>query len=231
MEKNIFKHELTPSDKKMKVGIDEAGRGPVLGYLVYGCIIYEHNQNHGFKDSKILTKAGREKMYEKIITKKISHIYNALHPQFISNEMVSKSLNQISRESVFRILDVVFQNFKNCEVFIDGLGNNADYLKILNRRYPGKKFVIKNKADSLYEVVSGASILAKVVRDRLLADITGVSGYPADPDTVDWLNTHYEPVFGFPEIVRFSWQTVKRFFKKRNSLKLKGRFGSLSIEP
>ncbi|KAG0435788.1 Ribonuclease H2 subunit A [Dictyocoela muelleri] len=232
MERNILKCELNPTIKKVKVGIDEAGRGPVLGYLVYGCIIYESNKNYGFKDSKSITKISREQMYNKIIQNKIGYIYNALHPQYLSNEMNLKSLNQISHESVFRILDIVFDNYKNCEVFIDGLGNNDKYLRILNRRYPGKKFVIKNRADSIYDVVSGASILAKVIRDKLLSNFTNVSGYPSDPDTITWLINKFEPVFGFPEIARFSWQTVKRFFKNRDkSTYLKGPFKTLSIHP
>ena len=40
------------------------------------------------------------------------------------------------------------------------------------------------------------------------------SGYPADPYTKQWLAENQDPVFGFPNFVRFSWQTVKTLLDK-----------------
>lgn len=229
---NIFKCCINPTKNKVKIGIDEAGRGPVLGYLVYGCIIYEYDSNYGFKDSKKLSKEMREKMYNTIINSNINYIYNALHPKYLTIEMSKRSLNQISYESVFKILDKVFENYSNCEIYIDALGNNDYYLSLLNKRYPKKNFIVKNKADSLFDVVSGASILAKYIRDQLLSEYTDVSGYPSDLNTIKWLSDNFDPVFGFKDIVRYSWSTAQNYFKKRNPKSyLEGKFKSLSLEP
>ena len=78
------------------------------------------------------------------------------------------------------------------------------------------------KADSKYPVVSAASICAKVTRDDVLRHWifaeSGMedtfsrqfgSGYPSDPKTVSWLKASMDPVFGYPNIVRFSWATCK----------------------
>jgi len=104
------------------------------------------------------------------------------------------------------------------------VGDPEKYQIKLTEKFPGIKFVVAKKADSLYPVVSGASIVAKVTRDRALRnwvfDETALnmhmktgSGYPGDPDTKQWLEDHKHPIFGFPTLVRFSWGTCTPFFK------------------
>eukprot|EP00955_Chlamydomonas_euryale_P115310 366341-Chlamydomonas_euryale.AAC.10 len=74
------------------------------------------------------------------------------------------------------------------------------------------------KADALFPIVSAASIVAKVIRDRSLVqsrDALGLSGdlgtgYPHDAATLAWLRTHVSPLAGFPPLVRFSWETSVR---------------------
>eukprot|EP00922_Rhytidocystis_sp_ex-Travisia-forbesii_P044972 GHVS01067052.1.p1 GENE.GHVS01067052.1~~GHVS01067052.1.p1 ORF type:complete len:172 (-),score=25.18 GHVS01067052.1:111-626(-) len=80
---------------------------------------------------------------------------------------------------------------------------------------------VKEKADSLYPVVSAASICAKVTRDRLLkewpaasffssADVPPLgSGYPGDPFTKKFLDAYFDKLYGYPPIVRFSWSTAR----------------------
>ena len=89
------------------------------------------------------------------------------------------------------------------------------------------KIVVAKKADSLYPIVSAASIFAKVTRDKILDSWTFIekgldesiskewgSGYPSDPNTVAWLADVIDPVFGFPRIVRFSWSTCETLMDK-----------------
>jgi hypothetical protein len=84
---------------------------------------------------------------------------------------------------------------------------------------------VKAKADSLFPVVSAASIFAKVTRDKavknwqfveILQDLDSDygSGYPSDPKTKAWLRRHVDPVFGFPQFVRFSWSTAQAILEK-----------------
>lgn len=111
------------------------------------------------------------------------------------------------------------------EVFVDTVGDPAKYESSLTERFPGIKFTVSKKADSLFPIVSAASIIAKVTRDKALREWvmeeTGKdvgrsfgSGYPGDPDTKSWLEKNSNPVFGFPSVVRFSWATCKPYFTK-----------------
>jgi ribonuclease H2 subunit A len=87
----------------------------------------------------------------------------------------------------------------------------------LSRRFPSIAFTVCPKADAIYPIVSAASIVAKVTRDRELRDFVPAEnidlgrkwgcGYPGDADTKAWLEAHTHPVFGFPSLVRFSWST------------------------
>ena len=95
------------------------------------------------------------------------------------------------------------------------------YLLILDHfSHEDIKFKVESKADDSYKCVSAASIVAKVHRDRMLKDWEFVEpgmdskedkifgwGYPGDEVTKTWLDNHYDRVFGFPTIVRFSWST------------------------
>jgi ribonuclease H2 subunit A len=94
----------------------------------------------------------------------------------------------------------------------------------LSQRFPGIKFVVCPKADALFPIVSAASIVAKVTRDRLLKEYRPIEdvetsteygcGYPGDAVTKQWLEDHINRVFGFPSLVRFSWSTCDPLLKE-----------------
>ncbi|CAN1168167.1 Ribonuclease H2 subunit A, partial [Linum perenne] len=110
------------------------------------------------------------------------------------------------------------------QVYIDTVGDPEKYRVKLSEILPSIKFVVAKKADSLYSVVTGASILVLVTRDRSLRewlldethkDISRNfgSGYSADPNTKAWLKQHKHGVFGFPTVVRFSCGTCNSYFR------------------
>lgn len=75
----------------------------------------------------------------------------------------------------------------------------------IHQKPAGIHFTVCPKADSLYTIVSVASIAAKVTRDRcptLLDGQTG-SGYPSDPTCQKWLQDNVDRVFGYPDNVRY----------------------------
>lgn len=228
---NIIHHSFKKIDGDVVVGIDEAGRGPVIGYLVYGAVISQPSclSSVSWHDSKTMNVHSREEQF-RMIESSMSFIYNAIHPQYITENMLfrGKNLNTISFEAVFDMLDVVYRSYKVSKVFVDTVGDPAKYKALLEKRY-GPGFVVEQKADSKYKVVSGASIVAKVVRDNLLKNL-GLgcgSGYPGDPLTRAWLKRNHNPVFGYPSVVRFSWATVDEFLPKRRARKMKGTFSGL----
>lgn len=216
------------------MGIDEAGRGPVLGPMVYGCLYcplsYQKTlASLDFADSKTLKEEKREEVFEKLkANDSIGWEVDIIDPKDLSAKMLKRvkiNLNEISHNSamglVSRVLDM---GVLLTEVYLDTVGDAEKYRIKLSERFPSVKFVVSKKADSIYPVVSGASIVAKVTRDRTLRnwvlDETAEnmhrnfgSGYPGDPVTKAWLDHHKHPVFGFPSLVRFSWGTCASYSK------------------
>ncbi|GMY23445.1 ribonuclease H2 subunit A [Fagus crenata] len=222
------------ASKPCIMGIDEAGRGPVLGPMVYGCLYCARSYQKtlsslNFADSKTLKEEKREELFENLkADESIGWAVDVIDPKELSAKMLKKNkinLNEISHDSaiglVVRILNM---GVLLTEVYVDTVGDPEKYRTKLSERFPAIKFVVAKKADSLYPVVSGASIVAKVTRDRALRewvlDETADnilrnfgSGYPGDPETKAWLKQHKHSVFGFPSLVRFSWGTCTPYFK------------------
>ncbi|CAA6667594.1 unnamed protein product [Spirodela intermedia] len=217
------------------MGIDEAGRGPVLGPMVYGCLYCARSYQKAlaalnFADSKTLKEEKREELFENLKTDgSIGWDVDVIDPRELSAKMLKKTkinLNEISHSSAIGLVKrVLGLGFLLTEVYVDTVGDAEKYRIKLSEIFPGIKFVVAKKADSLFPVVSGASIVAKVTRDRALRDWeldetadnmhrNFGSGYPGDPETKAWLEHHKHPVFGFPSLVRFSWGTCAPFFKE-----------------
>lgn len=216
------------------MGIDEAGRGPVLGPMVYGCLycalsFRETLSTLNFADSKTLKEEKREELFESLkANESIGWAVDVIDPRELSAKMLKKckiNLNEISHDSAIGLVTrVLNMGVLLTEVYVDTVGDPDKYSAKLSERFPSIKFVVAKKADSLYPVVSGASIVAKVTRDRALRNWNFDesaenmhrnfgSGYPGDPETKAWLEHHKHSVFGFPTLVRFSWGTCTTYFK------------------
>ena len=148
-------------------------------------------------------------------------------PQYISNCMLRRhkyNLNALSYDTVYYLLEQVkAAGVMVQHVYVDTLGKPESYKRLLSERFPRFEFTVSSKADSIYPIVGAASIFAKVTRDwnlekwqpphgrqTLPYDRNFGSGYPSDPNTEQWLKRNADKVFGFPEIVRFSWSSCTR---------------------
>ncbi|XP_022859637.1 ribonuclease H2 subunit A isoform X1 [Olea europaea var. sylvestris] len=222
------------ASKPCIMGIDEAGRGPVLGPMVYGCLYCARSYQKTlstlkFADSKTLKEEKREELFENLkADESIGWAVDVIDPRELSSKMLKKNkinLNEISHDSAMGLIRKVLSiGILLTEVYVDTVGDAEKYKVKLSERFPNIKFVVAKKADSLYPVVSGASIVAKVTRDRALRDwvldetaanmhTTFGSGYPGDPQTKAWLEDHKHSIFGFPTLVRFSWGTCTSYSK------------------
>ncbi len=206
------------------LGIDEAGKGPVIGPLIIaGLLISEKNSGKlrelGVKDSKELSPRKREELFNKI--KKLSEDFIILETSSkqLNEEMELENLNTIEIKKMAQIIDSF--NGKNPKVFIDAIEANTLKFKnkiISNLKNKEPKIVAENRADQKYPVVSAASILAKVTRDskiKKLHEKYGFfgSGYPADERTIKFLEELDEESYN--EIVRLKWSTSKRILEKK----------------
>jgi ribonuclease H2 subunit A len=200
---------------------------------------------HHFDDSKVLTPEVRSDLMRKLCTQG-SDLYKAggwatrsLSAQDISAHMLSPSVYNLNAQAMDATIDLIAQvlakgvNVK--EIYIDTIGRPEIYQKKLERIWPTISITVAKKADSLYPVVSAASVCAKVTRDAALdvcyepyySQATGVgevaedakvrvawgSGYPSDARTSNWLKQNMDPLFGWGNACRFSWGTAKELLE------------------
>jgi ribonuclease HII len=144
------------------VGIDEVGRGCWAGPLVAAAVALRE-PIPGLKDSKKLSKLQREKL-AKIIEKEALAIgIGWVWPEAIDTGGISEAVKRAMAEALAAI------EIKYDEVIIDG---NIDYFadhSLIGRTYYGKTRAVV-RADDLFPSVSAASIIAKVARDRYMAE-------------------------------------------------------------
>lgn len=221
-------------EKPCMLGVDEAGRGPVLGPMVYG-ISYCPLESKpalvelGCADSKQLTEEKRDIIFNDLNTLEyanscIGWAVEIISPNVISTSMYRRtkcSLNEVSMDSAMGLIQQAIDAGVNiAEVYVDTVGPPEKYQEKLLKRFPNFKITVAKKADSTYPIVSAASICAKVTRDHALKvwqfpeglvikDNAFGSGYPGDPVTKRFLTENIDLVFGFPRLVRFSWSTAE----------------------
>ncbi|KAK0446327.1 ribonuclease H-like domain-containing protein [Armillaria borealis] len=226
-------HSPTPTAAGPYIlGVDEAGRGPVLGPLVYGVaycpVSYQDTlETMGFADSKTLTPEIRSSLLNTLTSDpaNLGWSVRVISPQDISSGMLKRppvNLNQQSRDAtILLIREVIDSGIQLAEVYVDALGNTKDYRDYLSKQFTGIRFTVETKADFKYKIVGAASVGAKVTRDACIETWTFEevnytppmaamgSGYPSDPNTKEWMRNCMDPIFGFPKVVRFSWATAK----------------------
>lgn len=238
--------EVTESSSVI-LGVDEAGRGPVMGPMVYGISFCTREYQdtvlipkYAFDDSKKLTDPVRRDLFSKIYNNEITGVGYAttcITPVDISGGMFrfppskNYNLNEQAHDVTMKLIQgVLDRGVKLDHVYVDTVGQPASYQKKLEQRFPSVKFTVAKKADSLYCVVSVASVVAKVTRDIIVdlsrrnpEEIIG-SGYPSDPKTTAWLRSNQSTLFGWPhEMVRFSWQTCQTLMDNEST-------GSVRVE-
>ena len=239
------------SGRPVQLGIDEAGRGPVVGPMVYGCCYgpldkASHIAKAGFADSKQLTEPRREELWERISSEsgksdlEIGYICNILSAEDISGQMLRRTahnLNAISHDAAISMIRKVMASGARVEeIYVDTVGDPQKYEQKLKVLFPSVRLItVCPKADSLFPIVSAASIVAKVNRDRSVAHIASImketekiktlatavdlgSGYPSDERTKDWLKANIDKTFLFPSIVRFSWDTVNQIAENQGAV-------------
>jgi ribonuclease HII len=203
-------------------GIDEAGRGCVIGPLVIaGVLIKEENlpalRRLGVKDSKLLSPKKRESLALEIARLSEKHLVIKLSPKEIDHAVNSQrkhhKLNRLEAETMAQIVNVL----KPDEAYVDAADVLEDRFKhhIQERLTTKTAITSKHKADKIYPVVSAASIIAKVNRDKEIAAISARhgdfgTGYLTDAKTMTFLKQWLKTNGDFPDFVRKSWKPAKK---------------------
>ncbi len=200
------------------VGIDEAGRGPVIGPLVMCGLMIEEGQEKelealGVKDSKLLSVSVRNRIFKVLKEKYKFHIeiVSAIEIDSVVGGGKGKNLNWLEAEKAA----IICEKLKPDKVIIDCPSPNIKaYTSFIKERVDSKREVVcEHKADLNYIVVGAASILAKVTRDAEIEKLKAHvgkdfgSGYMADPKTKIFIEKYWDK---HPEVFRHSWAPYKK---------------------
>ena len=206
------------------VGIDEAGRGPVIGPLVI-CVYAISRKDIDkltklkVKDSKLLSKKRRDELYIQLIPIAADYKVKHLSAAEIDELRKNYTLNIIEQMMMLKLAKEL--KTTPSEIYIDAADvNEKRFGGVFETEFSNAKIISKHKADVLFPVVSAASIIAKKERDDEIAKISNKigeeigSGYPADPITREFLIRYYAKNKKFPPYVRESWDTIKKIKKE-----------------
>lgn len=207
------------------VGIDEAGRGPVIGSMFIGGFMVDEEdldkvENLGVKDSKKLSDKKRESLAEQL------------------REMGEPFLKEITASEIDDLREVMTLNEIEIQGFTDVIErSDADKIivdlpepdgdrfirkmkKELPAKFENRDFTAEHEADDNFPIVSAASIIAKSARENHVDELKRKygydfkSGYPHDSPTIEFLEKYVEEKGELPEETRRSWSTAERILKE-----------------
>lgn len=161
--KGMSVYETEHSDCTYICGIDEVGRGPLAGPVVAGAVILPKDEPILYlNDSKKLSEKKREQLYDEIMEKAVAVGIGMVSPARIDEINILQATYEAMREAISKLA-----------VKPDLLLNDAVTIpEVEIRQIP----IIKGDAKSVS--IAAASIVAKVTRDRLMAEYAGgIPGY------------------------------------------------------
>jgi len=207
------------------LGIDEAGRGPVIGSMFVGGFVIEEEdipeiEELGVKDSKKLSDKKRESIRDRL-----ENHGKALVKEIEAGEIDElRRLMSLNEIEIKAFTDVIGRTDAD-KVIVDLPEPNADrFINKLNDQLPARfsdvEFVAEHGADDTYPVVSAASIVAKSARESHVDELKKkygydfASGYPHDEPTISFLEKYLEEKGELPKETRKSWSTAERILKE-----------------
>ncbi|NWF86839.1 ribonuclease HII [Candidatus Bathyarchaeota archaeon] len=213
-------------------GVDDAGRGAVIGPLVIAGIVMEETnlprlKELGVRDSKLLSPSRREMLAIEI--KRIAQKYAVikLSPKEIDKVVETgrklHKLNRLEAQTMAKIIETLKPDI----AYVDA----SDVLEERFKKHIQEclsfkvEIVSEHKADRTYPIVSAASIIAKVERDKEIADLAKKygdlgCGYPTDTKTLRFLQQWLQKKGEYPDFVRKSWKPAKKV-KDENTMRQK----------
>ena len=211
-------------------GLDEAGRGALIGPMVIcGVVIDKKDEKKlkkiGVKDSKALTPKKREMLAKKIekIAKSVIIMRIPACKIFTYRKKYKMKLDALEALKMAQIIDICNAD----KVYVDSLGNInskkvGKFEKLIRENLDNKKIklIVENYADETYPIVSAASIIAKVERDKAIEELKkkvkfdfGV-GYSHDVRSIKFLEKILKESEEPPSYIRWHWDTVESIATK-----------------
>lgn len=217
-------------------GVDDAGRGPIIGPLVIAGVMIDERElpklkDLGVKDSKLLSPQRRELLAVQIKKLALKCNVEVLSPAQIDKVVeTGRKLHRLNRLEA-RTMAKVIAALKPEIAYVDASDILADRYKehILEDLSFKVQIISEHKADRKYPVVGAASIIAKTEREKAIRKLKEKyasvgdmgSGYASDPRTIQFLEKWFAIYGSYPEFVRKSWKPVKELSRKVASRQMK----------
>ena len=216
----------------MICGIDEAGRGPVIGPMVIAGVWMDEKEEWKLteakvRDSKKLLKRRRERLAD-FIKKNFFYEIVVVEPEHIDDLRKAMTMNELEAYVFAKIA-----NKKEARVYyIDAASNNEEEFKEMVTKLIKYDcdIICEHGADDKYAIVSAASIIAKVERDKHIEKIAkelesklGMplgSGYPSDGKTINFIKEWIKKFNSLPPYIRKSWSTIRKIENELRQKKL-----------
>ena len=201
----------------MICGVDEAGKGPVIGPMVVAAVAIENAkdiQDLGVKDSKQLTPARRKELAN-IIKERFAFAVEIIESERVDEYRKQNKLNDLNREAFEKLISKLDPNV----AYVDAADvDEHRFGKRIKEKLTNVKdtdVISMHKADTKIDVVAAASIIAKETREdeikKLKEEIGDFgSGYPSDERTIKFLKSFYADNGRWPTGTRESWKTIER---------------------
>ncbi len=221
-------------------GIDEAGRGAIIGPLVIAGVSIDSEKEDklkkmGVRDSKLLSPKRREFLAERI--EEIARDVIVLKIAACRIDKYRREGVNLNKIEVIKMADAI-NYLKPEKTYIDSPDINTERLRLFLKKMikeDGARLVVEHKADHKYPVCSAASIIAKVARDEEIEQLKKKygnmgPGYTSNEITQTWLKEWLEKNRKFPDIVRKTWITASVLDGERRQLKISSWFKKIKGE-
>lgn len=207
-------------------GVDDAGRGPIIGPLAIAGVLLDEKDlpklvDLGVKDSKRLSPRRREQLAAEIKELALKYHIAMLSPAEIDKVVETgrklHKLNRLEAQTMAEVITILEPDV----AYVDASDVLADRFKhhIAENLTFKVQIISEHKADVKYPIVSAASIIAKVERDRVICELQKKygnmgCGYATDPNTLKFLEKWIRKFGSYPDFVRKSWKPAKRLKTK-----------------
>ena len=208
---------LWHSDSILVGGVDEAGRGSIVGPLIVAGIGIRESKiallrKMGVKDSKALNPKARARLFGEIMKVIDSVCIHKIGPVEVDDSVSFRGLNRLEAKVMASVINTIGVD----EVYVDCCDVNPqryrDYMECHLTCKP--KLYSLHHADVISMVVSAASIIAKITRDQEIQHICSRygsigSGYPSDERTMRFIRDWVVKNGSAPEFTRKSWKPLR----------------------
>ena len=200
-------------------GVDDTGRGSLVGPLLIAGVSLKRSKirklsSMGIKDSKKLSPSNRKRLYKKIIEFADAYYIARINPKTIDRSVKKHNLNHLEAKYMAKVISKLNPNIS----YVDSCDTNAKRYGVeIGKMAKKSKIRSYHHADSRFVIVSAASILAKVNRDKAISKLRKThdlgSGYPSDKKTIKYVSKYISTKKQIPSFVRESWKPVQSMLK------------------